>query len=74
MKKEIALATIMAACMGARVACAGLLYEPSSYAAQGNLILNLDGTRNVGALKAHDGAATEWKDLSHTANNAVFIA
>lgn len=32
------------------------------------------GIRNVGALKAHDSAATEWKDLSHTANNAVFIA
>ena len=74
MKKEIALASVMVACAGARVALGGLLYEPSCYVAQGNLILNLDGIRNVGALKAHDSAATEWKDLSHTANNVEFIA
>ena len=64
----------MATYAGARVAFGGLLYEPSCYVAQESLALNLDGIRNVGALKAHDGAATEWKDLSHTANNAVFIA
>ena len=58
---------------GATSALGGLLYEPSCYVAQESLALNLDGIRNVGALKAHDSAATEWKDLSHTANNAVFI-
>ncbi len=56
------------------MAFGGLLYEPTCYVAQESLALNLDGIRNVGALKAHDSAATEWKDLSHTANNAVFIA
>ena len=40
----------MAACAGARVALGGLLYEPSCYVAQGNLILNLDGIRNVGLV------------------------
>ncbi len=72
--KRMALACFMATYAGARVAFGGLLYEPSCYVAQESLALNLDGIRNVGALKAHDGAATEWKDLSHTANNAVFIA
>ena len=72
--KRMALACFISALAGARVAFGGLLYEPSCYVAQGNLILNLDGIRNVGALKAHDGAATEWKDLSHTANNVEFIA
>ena len=70
MKKLIVCSAMMATV----AAFAGLLYEPSCYVAQGNLILNLDGIRNVGALKAHDSAATEWKDLSHTANNAEFIA
>ena len=74
MKKVIALACVMVACAGAREAFGGLLYEPSSYAAQGNLILNLDGIRNVGALKAHDGAAAEWKDLTRTVNDVEFIA
>ena len=72
--KRMALACFMATYAGARVAFGGLLYEPSCYVAQESLALNLDGIRNVGALKAHDGAATEWKDLSHTANNAEFIA
>ena len=74
MKKEIVFVSLIVACAGARVAFGGLLYEPSCYVAQESLALNLDGIRNVGALKAHDGAATEWKDLSHTANNAEFIA
>ena len=74
MKKEIVFVSLIVACAGARVAFGGLLYEPSCYVAQESLALNLDGIRNVGALKAHDSAATEWKDLSHTANNAVFIA
>ena len=50
MKKKTALACFMAACAGARVALGGLLYEPSCYVAQGNLILNLDGIRNVGLV------------------------
>ena len=74
MKREIVFASLIVACAGAREAFGGLLYEPSCYVAQESLALNLDGIRNVGALKAHDSAATEWKDLSHTANNAVFIA
>ena len=59
---------------GATSAFGGLLYEPSCYVAQDSLAINFDGIRNVGALKAHDGAATEWMDLSYTANNATFIA
>ena len=74
MKKKTALACFVAACAGVRVAFGGLLYEPSCYVAQESLALNLDGIRNVGALKAHDSAATEWMDLSYTANNATFIA
>lgn len=51
-------------------AFAGLLYEPSNYAAQENLVLQLDGIRNAGALKAHDNTASAWVDLksSRTAN------
>ena len=74
MKKKTAMACFVAVCAGVRVAFGGLLYEPTCYVAQESLALNLDGIRNVGARKAHDSAATEWKDLSHTANNAVFIA
>ena len=51
---------------------AGLLYEPSNYAAQNNLLLHLDGIRNVGLMKAHDSAAPAWLDLSPSANSAVF--
>ena len=47
MKKLIVCSAMMATV----AAFAGLLYEPSCYVAQGNLILNLDGIRNVGALK-----------------------
>ena len=53
---------------------AGLLYEPSNYAAQDNLVCNLDGIRNAGLLKAHDGTATEWKNVGRIANNAEFFA
>ena len=70
MKKLIVCSAMMATV----AAFAGLLYEPSSYVAQDKLILNLDGIRNVGALKAHDGAATEWKDVSRTVNDVEFIA
>ena len=51
---------------------AGLLYEPSNYAAQNNLLLHLDGIRNVGLTKAHDSTAAAWIDLSSSANSAVF--
>ena len=53
---------------------AGLLYEPSSYASQDNLVVNLDGIRNAGPLKAHDSSAAEWKNLSRAANDATFFA
>ena len=52
----------------------GLLYEPQNYAAQDNLVVNLDGIRNAGLLKAHDSAATEWKNVGRIANNATFTA
>lgn len=48
---------------------AALKYEPSNYAARGNLLLQLDGIRNVGLLKAHDGDASQWIDLA--AGNSV---
>ncbi|MBR2837368.1 MAG: hypothetical protein IKE55_01145 [Kiritimatiellae bacterium] len=52
---------------------AGLLYEPGNYAAQDNLVVNLDGIRNVGWLKAHDSNADEWKNIGRAANDATFI-
>lgn len=58
-KAGIALAVVY---LGAS-AFAGLLYEPGNYAAQDKLVLQLDGIRNAGALKAHDSAATSWADL-----------
>ncbi len=48
---------------GAHQANAALMYEPSNYAARGNLLLQLDGIRNTGLLKAHDNAATTWFNL-----------
>ena len=50
-------------------ACAALTYEPSNYAARENLLLQLDGIRNVGLLKAHDKSAQTWIDLA--AGNSV---
>ena len=50
---------------------AGLLYEPSNYVAQENLILQLDGIRNAGALKAHDDSATSWADLASSRTAAI---
>jgi hypothetical protein len=55
-------------------ASAALKYEPGNYAAQDNLVVNFDGIRNAGLLKAHDGAATEWKNIGRVANDAEFIA
>ncbi len=51
-------------------AFAGLLYEPSNYAAQENLVLQLDGIRNAGALKAHDSTAKAWVDLKSASRKA----
>ena len=67
LKKMAALFAAMVLAAGA--SRAGLLYEPSNYAARGNLLLQLDGIRNVGLLKAHDGDASQWIDLA--AGNSV---
>ena len=50
---------------------AALKYEPSNYAARDALLLQLDGIRNVGLLKAHDGNAHAWVDLA-ASNNVYF--
>lgn len=74
MERSIWTAAVAAAgMMGCSSALAGLLYEPSNYAAQDNLVCNLDGIRNAGLLKAHDGAATEWKNIGRAANDAEFF-
>ena len=57
-------AAFCAVVLASTSASAALLYEPSSYAAQENLVLHLDGIRNAGALKAHDAAAATWADLA----------
>lgn len=57
-------AVLCAVVLASTSASAALLYEPSSYAAQENLVLHLDGIRNAGALKAHDAAAATWADLA----------
>ena len=62
--------TLASAILGAS-AFAGLLYEPGNYAAQDHLVLQLDGIRNAGALKAHDGAATAWVDLKSDGRSAA---
>ena len=54
-------------------ASAALKYEPSNYAARGSLILQLDGIRNVGLLKAHDGDATVWANLVNPAAGATLL-
>ena len=53
-----------AAALAPLAASAGLLYEPTNYAARDALLLQLDGIRNVGLLKAHDGNAAQWIDLA----------
>ena len=74
MKKILTAAVAAGALAGGLPCFAGLLYEPSNYAAQDNLVVNLDGIRNAGLLKAHDSAATEWKNIGRAANNATFTA
>ena len=54
-------------------ASAGLMYEPSNYVAQENLVLNFDGIRNAGLLKAHDGEASVWKNVGRVANDATLV-
>ena len=44
-------------------------WEPSDYV-QDDLVLHYDGIRNAGADAAHDPAATTWKDLSPSGNDA----
>ena len=50
---------------------AALKYEPSNYAARENLLLQLDGIRNVGLLKAHDSTATTWVNLVNPSTSAT---
>ena len=65
------LALVLAAglALAAVQASAALKYEPSNYAARENLLLQLDGIRNTGLLKAHDNNASRWIDL--VAGNSV---
>ena len=49
-KMKFANAALVAAVFFA--ANGGLLYEPQNYVAQDNLVVNLDGIRNAGLLKA----------------------
>jgi len=62
---------LAAAVFTAGTSFAGLLYEPSNYAARGNLLLQLDGIRNVGMTKGHDSNAATWVDLA-AGNEATF--
>lgn len=64
----------MCCAITAASATAGLLYEPGNYAAQDKLVLQLDGIRNAGALKAHDGEATAWADLKSAGRAAAVRA
>ena len=62
----------VALALASTAAHAGLLYEPGNYVAQDNLVVNLDGIRNAGLLKAHDNNAEEWKNIGRAANDATF--
>ena len=63
---------ILTFAVSSMTAFGGLLYEPGNYAAQDNIVVNLDGIRNAGLLKAHDSNATEWKNIGRAANDATF--
>ena len=63
---------VVASVFVAPAARAGLLYEPDSYVSQDNIVVNLDGIRNAGLLKAHDNNAEEWKNIGRAANDATF--
>ena len=70
-KWSVALCSACVMCISSSFA--GLLYEPSNYVAQDNLVLNFDGIRNAGLLKAHDNAAETWKNIGRAANDAVLV-
>jgi hypothetical protein len=77
LSNHIASATAFCAAVVSLIATqahAGLLYEPSNYAAQDNLVVNFDGIRNAGLLKAHDASAETWKNIGRAANDAIFYA
>ena len=65
---------ILTFAVSSMTAFGGLLYEPGNYVAQDNLVVNFDGIRNAGLLKAHDSAAAEWKNIGRVANDAEFFA
>ena len=72
MKKNLTTSILTTCCaLLAASAFAGLLYEPANYAAQENLVLQLDGIRNAGALKAHDATAASWADLASSRTAAI---
>ena len=68
------LTTALAGAAVAMNGIAGLLYEPDSYALQDNLVVNFDGIRNAGLLKAHDNNATKWKSIGRVPNDAALIS
>ena len=68
MTKKMVLAATLCAVAAAHAA---LKYEPTNYAARGNLLLQLDGIRNVGMAKGHDSSAKTWVDLAK-GNEATF--
>ena len=72
MKRSLCVRMAAMAAVVAADACAGLLYETSSYVLQDNIVVNLDGIRNAGPLKAHDMNASEWKNIGRAANDATF--
>ena len=77
LSNRIASATalcVVAVSLVAPQARAGLLYEPSNYAAPDNLVVKFDGIRTAGLLKAHDASAETWKNIGRAANDAVFTA
>jgi hypothetical protein len=47
-------------------------YDVGDYAAASNLIVQLDGIRNVGLSEPHDDAAATWADLSAKGSHATF--
>ena len=63
----------VAATVLATAAFGGLLYEPSNYEAQDYLVVNYDGIRNAGLLRAHDPAATVWQSVGRVPDDADFI-
>ncbi len=69
-----AFSALMLLVMLAPSAQAGLLYEPSNYAAQDNLVVNFDGIRNAGVHNAHDSSAVVWKNIGRVANDAELFA